>query len=76
MSEEDNWVRVYTGTDFLAALLKVELEDAAIPVKWRSDKDAGLLSGFASSGFAQIYVEVENRATAQEMVSAFEEKMK
>jgi hypothetical protein len=73
---EDGWVRVYTGDDFTTSLLKVELEDAGIAVKVRSDKDAGLHAGFASSGFAQIYVPAEKEKESLKWVKAFEEKMK
>ncbi len=76
MSEKENLVRVYTGTDFLASLLKVELEDSGINVFVRSDKDAGLHSGFASSGFAQVLVDANELEKATSITKAFEEKMK
>jgi|TARA_R110000737_G_scaffold100698_1_gene134543 hypothetical protein len=76
MSEEEKTERVYTGTDFLSSLLKVELEEAGIVTKVRSDKDAGLHAGFGSSGFAQIYVNTDQLEEAKKLVKAFEEKMK
>lgn len=76
MSEEQDYIRVYTGSDFLASLLKVELDDAGISVKMRSDKDAGLHSGFASSGFAQVLVDKDHLEKATSITKAFEEKMK
>jgi hypothetical protein len=76
MSDDKNIERVYTGSDFLASLLKVELEDAGINAQIRSDKDAGLHAGFASSGFAQVYVNADQAEEAQKLVKAFEEKMK
>jgi hypothetical protein len=75
MSEEENLERVYTGSDFLASLLKVELEDAGFDPQIRSDKDAGLHSGFASSGFARLYVSKEKAEEAVKLVKAFEVKM-
>ena len=76
MSDDDNLERVYTGSDFLASLLKVELEDAGMNPKIRSDKNAGLHAGFASSGFAQVYVAKDKAEDAAKLVKAFEEKMK
>jgi hypothetical protein len=76
MSEDENLVRVYTGSDFLASLLKVELEEKGFETKIRSDKDAGLHAGFASSGFAQVYVSKEKLVEVEKLVEAFKEKMK
>jgi hypothetical protein len=76
MTEDDNWVRIYTGSDFLASLLKVELDNAEFKGMIRSDKDAGLHSGFASSGFAQVYVRKDQLDEAMKLTQAFEQKMK
>jgi uncharacterized protein YbjT (DUF2867 family) len=71
-----DWTRVYTGTDFTASLLKVEIEDSGVEVKIDSDKQAGLHAGFGSSGFAQVLVHAADLEKVKDLVAAFEEKMK
>lgn len=73
---EKKWIRIYTGSDFSASLLKAEIESAGFEVKLKSDKDAGLHAGFGSSGFAQVLVDAEDVDDTRELVAAFQEKMK
>ena len=56
MSEETNWIRVYTGSDFSASLLQAEIENLGVKAQLKSDRTAGLNAGFGSSGFAQVLV--------------------
>lgn len=74
--EETKWEHIFTGADFPASLLRVEIENIGVQVKVRSNKDAGLHSGFGPSGFAQLYVRAEDKEKVTEVVRLFEEKMK
>ena len=75
MSEETNWTRVYTGSDFSASLLKAEIEELGIEVKMNSDKNAVLHAGFGSSGFAQVLVPNSDAEKVIDLLEAFKEKM-
>ncbi len=76
MTEGITWVRVFTGTDFTASLLRAELEEVGVQVALRSDTEAGLHSGFGPTGFAQVLVPTDHLKQARALVAAFEEKMK
>lgn len=76
MSEEANWIRVYTGSDFSASLLQAEIENLGVKAQLKSDRTAGLNAGFGSSGFAQVLVHENDAAKVKETLEAFTEKMK
>ena len=76
MSDETNWVRVYTGSDFSASLLQAEIENLGVKAQVKSDRTAGLNAGFGSSGFAQVLVNENDTVKVKATVEEFMEKMK
>lgn len=74
MENEINWMRVWTGRDFLAQLLIRELDAAGIRTKIRSQTESAHLAGFGSSGLAQVLINVENEEEALPIVAAFDKR--
>ena len=48
MEEEDDLIRIFTGSEVLVILLKGELEQTGVQSMIKNDYDAGLSAGFVS----------------------------
>lgn len=71
-------VRVYTGSDIMAAALVARLEDAGITPILRDDEQSGVMFGSGSKFDDQvrIFVRKDELAVAQPIADAYVEEMK
>lgn len=71
-------VRVYTGSDIMAAALVARLEEAGITPILRDDEQSGVMFGSGSKFDDQvrIFVRKDELAVAQPIADAYVEEMK
>ncbi len=74
MENNMQWSWVYTGRDFLADLLRAELEDNSIHTQLKSQTTSGLMAGFGTSGMARVFVESDKLDSAKGIVEEFEHR--
>ena len=72
MKDKTNLIRVFTGTEITATLLKAELEQAGIAGIIRNDFNSGIVAGF-SSGFSSIdlYIQEADLKIAEPIINEF-----
>jgi hypothetical protein len=73
MENEDELVRVYTGSEVLVLLLKDELEQFGIRSMIQNDYDAGLSAGFVSGvpSAIDLYIEKSDLEKAEPIITEF-----
>ncbi len=73
MKEKTNLIRVFTGTEITANLLKIELEQAGIAGIVRNDFKSGIAAGF-SGGFSSsvdLYIQEADLKEAEPIINEF-----
>lgn len=72
MSTEENYERVYTGSDVNVQYLQERFNKAGISSRVRNDFDSGLRAGFGGGlpGQVQIFVESTHLEEASKIVTA------
>lgn len=76
MSENIEWTWVYTGSDFLAGILRNNLEVESIRVMLRSNTTSAMAAGYGFTGMTQVFVDTAQMALASPLVKEFDELQK
>lgn len=73
MSENDNLIRVFTGTEVLVTLLKSELEENGISTFVQDDFHSGVSARFigGSPSAIDLYIQSVDSNKAEPIVKAF-----
>ncbi len=73
MSEKDNLIRVYTGTQILVTLLKSELEENDISTFIQDDFHSGVSAGFIGGipSAIDLYIQAMDQDKAAPIIKAF-----
>ena len=71
--EEGPIIRVYSGSEITALLLKEELEQAGVMSMIKNDFQSGVIAGFAGGvpSDVDLYIEESDLAKAEPIVSNF-----
>lgn len=72
MKDKTNLIRVFTGTEITATLLKAELEQSGIAGIIRNDFNSGIAAGF-SGGYSSIdlYIQEADLKKAEPIINEF-----
>lgn len=75
MEENNELVRVYTGTELTAKLLKEELEKQGIPGMVRNDFKSGVMAGFSGGmpSDTDLYIQESDLEKARPIINRFNE---
>ena len=73
MKNKDNLIRVFTGSEVSAILLKGELESIGISVFIQNDFQSGLAGGFAGGvpSAIDLYIQESDLKEAESIVNEF-----
>jgi len=73
MKDEDNLIRVYSGTEISVTLLKEELEENGISAMIQNDFQSGITAGFFGGGTTAIdlFVQESDLKATETIVAAF-----
>ena len=73
MEEEDDLIRIFTGSEVLVILLKGELEQTGVQSMVKNDYDAGLSAGFVSGvpSAVDLYIQKSDLDKAEPILSDF-----
>jgi hypothetical protein len=74
MENNDNLIRVYTGSEVSIILLKEALEENGIPTMTRNDYDAGLSAGFVGGtpSTLDLFIQKSDIGKAEPIIKEFE----
>lgn len=75
MKNEDNLIRVFSGSEVSVILLKAKLEEAGVSAMIQNDFQSGLSAGFAGSTptGVDLYIREGDLALAEPILSEFQE---
>lgn len=75
MEEENDLIRVFTGSEITVNLLKKELENSGIYSIVKNDFDAGMSAGFASGvpSAIDLYIQESDLNQADPIIKVFTE---
>ncbi len=73
MKEEDNLIRVFTGTEITASILKEELGKNNIPAIIKNNYNSGIIAGFSSgtSSSIELYIQEIYLKKAEPIIKQF-----
>jgi hypothetical protein len=73
MKDENNLIRVYSGTEISVTLLKEELEENGIAAMIQNDNQSGFFGGFFGGGTTAIdlFVQESDLIAAEPIINAF-----
>ena len=73
MKENNNLIRVYTGTEITVNLLKDELEKIGIPGIIQNDYNSGIIAGFSAgtSSAVDLFIQEPDLKKAEQIISEF-----
>lgn len=73
MEENDNLIRVYTGTEVTVNLLRAELEANEIPGIVQNNFSSGLTAGFSAGALSevQLYIQELDLKRAEPIIIEF-----
>jgi hypothetical protein len=73
MNEKTNLIKVYTGTELTADLLKGELEKAGVPATVQNDFQSGLTGGVLSGvpSAVDVYIQENDLKKAKPVITDF-----
>jgi hypothetical protein len=73
MIDEEKIIRVYSGSEILALMLKAELEENGIGAMIRNDFQSGVLAGFVDGlpSMADLYIREADAAEASPVIKTF-----
>jgi hypothetical protein len=76
MKSEDELIRIFTGSEVSALLLKDELEEAGIPAMVQNDYQSGLMAGFVGGTPAavDVYINEMDMGKAEPVIDDFMKK--
>jgi hypothetical protein len=71
--DEGKLIRIYSGSEVTALLLKDELEQAGVMSMIKNDFQSGVIAGFAGGvpSDVDLYIEEEDLSEAEPIVSQF-----
>lgn len=75
MKNEDNLIRVFSGSEVSVILLKAKLEEAGVSAIIQNDFQSGLSAGFAGSTptGVDLYIREGDLTLAEPILSEFQE---
>ncbi len=73
MKDNDELMRIFTGSEVSAMLLKGELEQAGIPAMTQNDYQSGLMAGFVGGvpSAVDVYINELDLARAEPVIDDF-----
>ncbi|MDD4971194.1 MAG: DUF2007 domain-containing protein [Paludibacter sp.] len=73
MKDDDNLIRVYSGTEISVTLLKEELEENGIAAMMQNDYQSGITAGFFGGGTTAIdlFVQESDLKASESIVNDF-----
>jgi hypothetical protein len=73
MKEDDELIRIYTGSEVSAMLLMGELEQAGIPAMTQNDYQSGLMAGFPGGvpSAVDVYINESDMTRAEPVIDDF-----
>lgn len=73
MREDDELIRIFTGSEVSALLLQGELEQAGIPAMTQNDYEAGLMAGFVGGvpSAVDVYINQSDLVRAEPVIDDF-----
>lgn len=76
MKKDDELIRIFTGSEVSALLLKEELEQAGIPAMTQNDYQSGLMAGFVGGTPAavDVYINEMDMENAEPVIDDFMKK--
>ena len=76
MKNEDELIRIFTGSEISALLLRDELEQAGIPAMTQNDYQSGLMAGFAGGtpSAVDVYINELDMEKAEPVIDDFMKK--
>ena len=76
MKNEDELLRIFTGSEVSAMLLKEELEQAGIPAMTQNDYQSGLMAGFGGGtpSSVDVYINESDMEKAEPVIDDFMKK--
>jgi hypothetical protein len=77
MKEENNLIRIYTGTEVSVIHLKEELEEGGIDVLIQNDFQSGMSAGFVGGvpSSIDIYIKKTDIAKAEPIIEDFKKNI-
>ena len=75
MKENNNLIRIYSGTELTVNLLKDELEGSGIPSMIQNDFNSGVSAGFSGGvpSAIDLFIQEHDLGKAEPIVSEFRE---
>jgi hypothetical protein len=75
MKEDNNLIRIYSGTELTVNLLKDELEGFGIPSMIQNDFNSGVSAGFSGGvpSAIDLFIQERDLGKAEPIVSEFRE---
>lgn len=73
MKDEDQIIRVYSGSEILVLMLKSELEACGIGAMMRNDFQSGVMAGFVAGipSLADLYIRESDLEKAVPVIDTF-----
>lgn len=73
MGEDEELIRIYTGTEVSAMLLLGELEQAGIPAMTQNDYQSGLMAGFVGGtpSAVDVFINASDMTRAEPVIEDF-----
>ncbi|MCK5845814.1 MAG: DUF2007 domain-containing protein [Bacteroidales bacterium] len=73
MKDQDNLIRVYTGTEIAVKLLKDELAKIGISALIKNDYNSGIIAGFATgtASSVDLFIQIVDMNKAEPIINGF-----
>ncbi|MCX6303658.1 MAG: DUF2007 domain-containing protein [Bacteroidetes bacterium] len=73
MKDDDQIIRVFSGTEMLVLMLKSELEECGIGAMVQNDFQSGVMAGFVAGlpSSVDLYIREADLAAAEPVIEAF-----